>query len=93
MPTNHQDGTLPNVPLIFVGHSRGAKLCVLAAERVRRKVSAMILIDPVDATAFETVSVFPSLKYVCHVCMYACMYVCMHACMLCMYVCMYVMYV
>ena len=55
---------LPDLPIIFVGHSRGAKHCVLAAnamKRAGRKVSAMVLYDPVDKTQFEVDSVLPIL--------------------------------
>lgn len=52
-------------PVIFVGHSRGAKICNLAAKACPWKVAAMVLLDPVDSTSFEpeeTLSVLASLR-------------------------------
>ena len=49
-------------PLILLGHSRGAKLCVSAASQSkRRRVAALVLLDPVDATEPDPDSVLADL--------------------------------
>lgn len=57
--------SLPSVPLVFMGHSRGAKHSILAAQamkRAGRNVAGLVLLDPVDATQFEAYSVLPVLR-------------------------------
>ena len=51
----------PSAPLVLVGHSRGAKACCVAASMSRRPVAALILLDPVDVTPFDSESVLQSL--------------------------------
>lgn len=52
-----------NTPVVMVGHSRGAKIAVRAASLRRApKVTAMVLLDPVDSTSFEPLSVLPLLE-------------------------------
>lgn len=51
-----------STPLVLLGHSRGCKACVLAAAASARPVAAMLLLDPVDSTAFETASALPALR-------------------------------
>eukprot|EP00966_Prymnesium_polylepis_P008979 207296-Prymnesium_polylepis.1 len=54
-------GLPDDVPLVMVGHSRGAKLAVLAAAASTRPVAAMVLLDPVDATVWERDSAMTQL--------------------------------
>lgn len=58
----------PNAPLFFVGHSRGAKVCVLAAskaKKAKRSVGALVLLDPVDATPKDPSSCLAELETLC----------------------------
>lgn len=55
-------GASADTPLLLVGHSRGAKECVLAAASSSRPVAAMVLLDPVDATPFESNTTLPQLE-------------------------------
>jgi pimeloyl-ACP methyl ester carboxylesterase len=55
-------GLHASAPLVLVGHSRGAKECVLAARASGRRVACMVLLDPVDATSFEPESVLQILE-------------------------------
>uniref|UniRef100_A0A7S0EL35 1-alkyl-2-acetylglycerophosphocholine esterase n=1 Tax=Hanusia phi TaxID=3032 RepID=A0A7S0EL35_9CRYP len=50
------------LPVIFVGHSRGAKLAIGAATAFKDRVAALVLLDPVDSTNYEPDSMLPSLK-------------------------------
>ena len=54
-------GLPPTLPLVLLGHSRGAKLSVLTAAKASRPVAAMVLLDPVDATPFEPASTMGTL--------------------------------
>ena len=55
-------GVPPSAPLVLLGHSRGCKTCVVAAAKSKRKVAALVLIDPVDATGPDPISVLPELS-------------------------------
>mmetsp|Transcript_46126 Transcript_46126/g.76243 ORF Transcript_46126/g.76243 Transcript_46126/m.76243 type:complete len:368 (+) Transcript_46126:32-1135(+) len=55
-------GLSDSAPLVLLAHSRGAKAAILAAEMASRPVSAMVLLDPVDATVFEGESILTSLR-------------------------------
>ena len=50
------------VPLVLLGHSRGAKVATLAAAQSKRKVAALVLLDPVDATGPDPTTVLPQLE-------------------------------
>ncbi|KAJ1619221.1 hypothetical protein T492DRAFT_1087351 [Pavlovales sp. CCMP2436] len=55
-------GLSASTPLVLVGHSRGAKECVLAAAQSTRPIAAFCLYDPVDSTVFEPDSTLPILS-------------------------------
>ena len=56
-----QRGVAPSAPLVLLGHSRGCKTCVVAAAQSRRRVAALVLLDPVDRTDPDPATVLPSL--------------------------------
>lgn len=47
---------------LLVAHSRGAKAVVRAAARTPQRVAGLVLLDPVDATDFDPVSVLADLQ-------------------------------
>mmetsp|Transcript_12008 Transcript_12008/g.41644 ORF Transcript_12008/g.41644 Transcript_12008/m.41644 type:complete len:268 (-) Transcript_12008:85-888(-) len=49
------------LPVIFVGHSRGAKLAIGAASAFKGRVGALVLFDPVDSTNYEPDTMLPLL--------------------------------
>ena len=51
-----------SAPLILLGHSRGCKTSVIAAAKAKRRVAAMILLDPVDRTGPDPQTVLPVLE-------------------------------
>ena len=55
-------GLSASAPLVLVGHSRGAKVCVAAAAASLRPVVALVLLDPVDATGPDPSSALPALR-------------------------------
>ena len=56
-----QRGVAPSAPLVLLGHSRGCKTCVAAAAQSRRRVAALVLLDPVDKTDPDPTTVLPTL--------------------------------
>ena len=58
---NRLDAT-QHSPLILLGHSRGCKTCIEAAARTKRRVAAMVLLDPVDRTGPDPESVLSLLE-------------------------------
>lgn len=49
-------------PLVLLGHSRGCKTIIAAAARTKRRVAALVLVDPVDATGPDPSSVLDELS-------------------------------
>ena len=50
------------MPLVLLGHSRGAKVATVAAAKSKRRVAALVLLDPVDATGPDPTTALPQLQ-------------------------------
>mgnify|MGYP001374842817 CR=1 FL=1 len=57
-----EKGLAASSPLVLLGHSRGCKTVVAAASRTKRRVAALVLIDPVDKTGPDPSSVLGALS-------------------------------